>query len=79
MKPVGPLYWCHELFAASKDHVDDIGILGLYGHSSSLGLTMFDRLRCYSEKEAGMLTENVCFGSMHPLEVVVLMLIDDGD
>ena len=40
---------------------------------------MYDRLRCYTDKVAGMLAENVCFGSSHPVESIILMLIDDGD
>ena len=40
---------------------------------------MFDRFRNYSEKEPGMLAENAGFGSAHPTEALVMMLIDDGD
>ena len=32
MKPVPPLMWNNDLYYASKDHLDDIGPLGLYGH-----------------------------------------------
>eukprot|EP00347_Sterkiella_histriomuscorum_P022639 403337718 len=79
MQPLEPLHWSHELYCASKDHADDIGPLGLYGHDSSLGLNMYDRIRCFSDKEPGMLAENVAFGSYQPLEALILMLIDDGD
>jgi hypothetical protein len=40
---------------------------------------MFDRVKFYSEQVPGMLAENVCFGSLNPIEAIVLMLIDDGD
>lgn len=40
---------------------------------------MYDRIRCFSDKEPGMLAENAIFGSMHPLEAIILMFIDDGD
>jgi uncharacterized protein YkwD len=68
MKPVGPLMWNSDLYLAAKEHSDDIGPLGLYGHSSSLGLSMFDRVRNYTTKEPGILAENVAYGSMNPFE-----------
>jgi hypothetical protein len=40
---------------------------------------MFERLRSYTDKVAGMLSENVCYGSLSPLELLIFMLIDDGD
>lgn len=73
------MLWNNELQLASRDHIDDIGPLGLYGHSSSLGLTMFDRFRNYSELEPGMLAENVCFGTTIATEAIIMMLVDDGD
>ena len=76
---MGPLLWNNDLHFASKEHSDDIGSSGLYGHESSLGLSIFDRIRNYTEKEPGMLAENVCFGSSSAFESVFLMLIDDGD
>lgn len=40
---------------------------------------MYDRIRSYTTKIPGMLAENVCFGSLNPVESLILMLIDDGD
>ena len=80
MQPLQPLIWKNELFFASRDHCEDIGPLGFYGHSSSIGLTMFDRIRMYMDHNVpGMLAENVCYGTLNPLEAIILMLIDDGD
>lgn len=79
MLPLQPLEWNQDLFLACKDHCDDIGPKGLYGHSSSLGLGMIDRIRMYTDRIPGMLVENVNFGSLNPLESIILMLIDDGD
>ena len=77
--PVGPLSWNRELFLASREHTRDLGQLGLYGHTSSRGMNMYDRIRNYTNEVPGMLAENVGFGSQNPLEAVILMLIDDGD
>lgn len=71
--------WKTELYLAAREHCEDIGPLGLYGHSSSLGLTMFDRVSNYTEMIPGLLAECVSFGSLHPTESLILMLVDDGD
>ena len=79
LAPLPPLEWSNDLHFAARDHLEDLGPLGLYGHSSSLGLSMFDRFRNYSSLEPGMLAENACFGTTHATEALILMLIDDGD
>ena len=67
--------WSDELFHAAVTHVEDIGPLGLYGHDSSIGLDIYDRLRNNSNLTPGMLSENIGYGSSHPIESIVLSIL----
>jgi len=79
-EPVMPLDWNNNLTDAAKDHAKDIGKNGLLGHESSSGLSIYDRILINNDNQAvGMYAENIIFESMHPVEIVALMLIDDGD
>jgi uncharacterized protein YkwD len=60
---------------AALSHVDDIGPKGLYGHSSTIGLGLYDRLPDLEGRVPGLLTENLSYGSSHPCEQVVLMIL----
>ena len=75
-----PLEWNKDLTEAAKDHVKDIGRNGLLGHESSSGLGIYDRILMNNENQAvGMWAENIVFESKDPVEIVALMLINDGD
>jgi len=79
-KPTYPLRFKKELNLACKDHIADIGPQGLYGHASSWGLSVFDRIRNYLPDQApGMLAECLGYGSSNSIEALILLLIDDGD
>ena len=79
-EPMMPLEWNRDLTAAAKDHAKDIGKHGLLGHESSSGLGVYDRILMNNDNQAvGMWAENITYESMHPVEIVALMLIDDGD
>ncbi len=60
--------WSPELAIAAQSHVLDIGTKGLYGHSSSIGLGLYDRLPDLEGRIPGLLTENLSYGSSHPCE-----------
>ena len=55
--------------------MEDIGPLGLYGHDSSIGLDIYDRLPNNSNLTPGMLSENIGYGSSHPIESIVLSIL----
>lgn len=79
-EPVMPLEWNRDLSDAAKDHVKDIGKNGLLGHESSSGLGVYDRILMNNDNQAvGMWAENIVYESIHPVEIVALMLINDGD
>ncbi|CAI2366852.1 unnamed protein product [Moneuplotes crassus] len=79
-EPVMPLEWNKDLTEAAKDHVKDIGTNGLLGHESSSGLGIYDRILMNNDNQAvGMWAENIVFEVSDPVEIVALMLIDDGD
>jgi len=78
--PVYPLYWDRDLAYAAKDHVKDSGSKGTIGHESSSGLDTYDRLQMNCEnKVIGMWAENIVYELSSGVEIIVWMLIDDGD
>jgi uncharacterized protein YkwD len=79
MKPVAPFTWNSELYFVCRDHINDIGTSGIYGNYSSGGLNIYDRLKSYTQLIPGMLAENVSYGTVLPIEAIILMLVDDGD
>ena len=61
--------------------MEDLGPKGLYGHSSTLGLGLYDRLPL-EEMEGrvpGMLNECLSYGSSHPCEQIILMILMQGE
>lgn len=80
LDPVFPLYWDRDLAYAAKDHVKDSGQKGLVGHTSSSGLDTYDRLMMNCDnKLIGMWAENLVYEVSTGIEIVVLMLLDDGE
>jgi hypothetical protein len=67
--------WSAELYQAALSHVEDLGPKGLYGHSSTLGLGLYDRLPDLEGKVPGLLTETLSYGSPHPCEQIILMIL----
>lgn len=55
--------------------MEDIGPLGLYGHESSIGLGVYDRLPENLEHIPGMLSESISYGTSNPVESIVLMIL----
>ena len=46
-RPIGNdehIIWSRQLEHAALSHVEDLGPKGLFGHSSSIGLGLYDRL-----------------------------------
>ena len=79
-QPVLPVYWDRDLAYAARDHVKDSGTKGTIGHESSSGLDTYDRLQMNCEnKVIGMWAENIVYELSTGIEIVVLMLLNDGD
>jgi hypothetical protein len=76
-KPVGLLTHDDRLSLACKDHVKDIGPLGLATHESSDGRNVSDRIEKYAEWD-GTCTENIDFGSKLAEDIIINFLVDDG-
>jgi len=75
-----PLYWDWDLAYAAWDHVKDSGTKGTIGHESSSGLDTYDRLQMNCEnKVIGMWAENIVYEVCSGIEVILLMLLDDGN
>lgn len=69
-KPVREIKWHTDLYAAAKQHVQDIGPKGLVQHESSDGTTVKERLKRYG-KIVTCYGENLSFHSDTALDVVL--------
>lgn len=76
-KPVREIKWHTDLYAAAKQHVQDIGPKGLVQHESSDGTTVKERLKRYG-KIVTCYGENLSFHSETALDVVLQQIVDDG-
>lgn len=77
-QPIAELVQKDGLRQAAQDHANDIGPKGLVSHSGSDGSSMTTRIERYGEW-SGQIGENIEFGSFDPDEVVINLLIDDGN
>jgi hypothetical protein len=77
-KPVHPLTYDERLSKACQEHVDDHGPKGTISHESSLGKSVSERIETYCEWEINC-GENLDLGSLTGEDVIVSMLIDDGN
>ena len=77
-KPCGPLVLNSSLSKAAQDHCDDIGPKGLTDHESSNGNTVTDRIEKYIVWDETV-AENLDFGGKTGEDVVVSLIVDDGN
>jgi centrin-1 len=77
IRPSPELKWSQSLAIAAKFHADDIGPLGIMGHTSSDGTEASERIGKYCEW-SGQLGENIDYGNNTAEDIVVNLLIDDG-
>jgi len=66
------------LYLAAKDHVNDIGPHGLASHEGTDGSRMCDRIEKYGEWQISI-AENIGFDDSNPRDIVLNMIIDDGN
>lgn len=66
------------LYLAAKDHIRDIGINGLASHEGTDGSRMCDRIDKYGEWQISI-AENIGFDDSKALDIVLNMIIDDGN
>ena len=65
------------LARAARDHAEDLGPRGAFGHAGSDGSRMDARISRYGEWD-GTAAENISYGSDSPRDVVIGLLVDDG-
>jgi uncharacterized protein YkwD len=82
-EPMGSLKWNNALSKSCRDHILDIGPLGLDGHDGSQGDTKADRVNRYASSFT-LLGENIMYPESainvegEGLEMVKSMIVDDG-
>lgn len=72
-----PLKPSIALSKAAKDHANDIGPKGLFGHEGSNGSTLSQRCLKYLAKSTGYFGENCSGGKNNPEDIVRQLIIDD--
>lgn len=77
-QPVDELEWNDEIFKACLDHAIDIGQSGSYSHTGSDGSRLSARLERYGRWN-GTVGENIDFGSYTVEDVLVSLIVDDGN
>jgi uncharacterized protein YkwD len=75
--PVPPLKPSQVLHQSAQAHARDSSMTGIVGHDSSNGTSFVDRLRSYLQGNATF-GENISYGLTDPLEIVMLLMVDDG-
>lgn len=76
-KNLPQLRWSDELATCCKEHVDDVGPLGLMQHESSRGATVKERITSFG-KIIHCYGENLSFACDEAQEVVAQLIVDDG-
>lgn len=76
--PLAPFSLVQELAQAAQDHADDIGPKGIVGHGGSNGSTMSSRIEKYGDWESTV-GENIDFGGKTGRDVVINLIVDDGN
>ena len=77
-KPLPEFDLSRGLYLAAKDHVKDIGSNGLASHEGTDGSRMCDRIEKYGEWQISI-AENIGFDDSQPRDIVLNMIIDDGN
>lgn len=72
-----PLVYSAGLSQAARDHAEDQGRDGGFGHAGADGSRMVDRISRYGTWR-GSAAENIAYGSETARDVVIDLLIDDG-
>ncbi len=78
IEPVEALTPSPGMSQAAKDHVRDQGPKGSLGHQGSDGSGMSERVRRYGNWR-GKIAENISYGHADAREVVIQLIIDDGN
>ena len=76
--PVQELVYSKDMGLSCKDIVDDIGPKGLVTHEGTEIKNIYNRLEQYCDWD-GAIAENIDFGFRIPENIVMNMIIDDGD
>jgi hypothetical protein len=77
-KPVPELIYSKEISSSCKDILNDIGPKGLVSHEGTEIKNIYNRLEQYCEWD-GAIAENLDFGFKNPENIIMNMIIDDGD
>ena len=76
--PVQELIYSKDIALSCKDIIDDIGPKGLVSHEGTEIKNLYNRLEQYCDWD-GVIAENIDFGFRVPENIVMNMIIDDGD
>ena len=77
-KPVPELIYSKDISLSCKDLVNDIGPKGLISHEGTEIKNIYNRLEKYCDWD-GAIAENLDFGFKIPENIIMNMIIDDGD
>ena len=77
-EPVPELIYSKDISLSCKDLVKDIGPKGLISHEGTEIKTIYNRLEKYCEWD-GAIAENLDFGFKIPENIIMNLIIDDGD
>ena len=77
-KPLEEFEEATGLYLAAKDHANDIGDNGLASHEGSDKSRMCDRIDRYGEWKMSI-AENIAFDDDKSVDIVIGMIIDDGN
>ena len=76
--PVQELIYNKDIALSCKDIIDDIGPKGLTTHEGTEIKNIYNRLEQYCDWD-GVIAENIDFGFKIPENIIMNMIIDDGD
>ena len=77
-EPLPELIYSQEMSLSCKDLVNDIGPKGLVTHEGTEIKNIYNRLEKYCDWD-GAIAENLDFGFKVPENIIMNMIIDDGD
>jgi hypothetical protein len=77
-QPVPELAYSKEMSLSCKDLINDIGPKGLVSHEGIENKNLYYRLEKYCDWD-GAIAENLDFGFKIPENIIMNMVIDDGD
>jgi uncharacterized protein YkwD len=77
-QPVPELAYSKEMSLSCKDLINDIGPKGLVSHEGIENKNLYNRLEKYCDWD-GAIAENLDFGFKIPENIIMNMVIDDGD